>query len=322
MIGIALLAVALGGYGLMRFLPSLGISPTREPTATIKPTAEATASLTEVAILPAVTEETFAPTEAPSATSIPTETETSTPSAPLSEKTDGKGVEMVLVSAGDFSMGSSSGELDERPVHTVYLDAYYIDKFEVTNALYKVCVDDGKCKRPIHLYFAPESPNRIYYDNPDYDQYPVVYVDWNMAKTYCEWRGARLPTEAQWEKAARGDADARVYPWGKDLECKKANFQNCVTRTSEVRTYKDGKSPYGAYDMAGNVWEWVADWYSAKYYENLFSDNPLGPNFGQARVSRGGSWAKYDIRISNRVNYAPNYTNFDVGFRCASPASP
>ncbi|MEO7840850.1 MAG: SUMF1/EgtB/PvdO family nonheme iron enzyme [Anaerolineales bacterium] len=321
LIGIVILAVAIGGVGLWRFLPSLGVAPTQEPTTTIKPTVEATASLTEAAVLPALTEETSSPTEVPSATSISTETGIPTPNAPLPEITDDKGAVMVLVPAGDFTMGSNTGDEDERPSHTVHLDAYYIDKFEVTNALYEACVDSGKCDKPIYPYFFPESPNRIYYGDSQYDKFPVVYVDWNMAKAYCEWRGAHLPTEAQWEKAARGDTDARIYPWkGPELaSCKKANFQNCVNRTSEVDNYKDGKSPYGAYDMAGNVWEWVADWYSAIYYENLFSDNPLGPNFGQSRVQRGGSWTKYDIRVSNRVNYGPNHTNFDVGFRCASP---
>jgi len=232
-------------------------------------------------------------------------------------------VEMVLVPAGDFSMGSNTSDaLDEKPSHTVSLDDYYIDKFEVTNARYKACVDAGKCVALKHPYFFPESPGKIYYGNSQYDHYPVVYVDWNMAKSYCEWRGASLPTEAQWEKASRGSTDERIYPWGNELQCRQANYLKCVNHTSEVGIYADGKSPYGAYDMAGNVLEWVADWYSANYYENLFSSNPTGPISGQSRVVRGGSWTKFDVRVSNRVGVAPNSATFDIGFRCASELSP
>lgn len=325
MVGIALLAVALGGYGLMRFLPSFGVAPTRELTATVKPTAEATASLTEAAIVPAVTEETFSPTEAPSATSIPTETLTPTSSAPLPEITDEKGAVMVLVQAGNFVMGTNRGDKDERPIHSVYLDDYYIDKYEVTNALYELCVRDGLCKPPVH---ADSYTQNSYYGNPRYNDYPVVYVDWNMANTYCEWRGASLPTEAQWEKAARGSEEP-TYPWGKEIGCQKANYTDgsrvCVGGTTKAGSYESGKSPYGVYDMAGNVWEWVADWYSESYYGiSISSSNPLGPDFGRARVGRGGSWTRSDgeIRSANRINYAPTYYNFDLGFRCAGQVSP
>jgi formylglycine-generating enzyme required for sulfatase activity len=270
---------------------------------------------------PATGEASSTPTvEEPTATQIPADAVTMTAIASLAEKTDSKGVIMLRVPSGDFNMGSNTSDAsDEKPAHTVSLDDYYIDKFEVTNALYKACVEDGKCDPPKYLYFFPESPSKIYYGNSLYDHYPVVYVDWNMAEAYCEWRGARLPTEAQWEKAARGGTDERIYPWGNDLECRQANYQRCVNRTSEVGVYKDGKSLYGAYDMAGNVLEWVADWYSANYYENLFSNNPTGPISGQSRVLRGGSWAKYDVRVSNRIGIAPSSATFDIGFRCASP---
>jgi len=224
---------------------------------------------------------------------------------------------MVFVSEGDFLMGSSRGELEEQPIHTVYLNAFYIDKFEVTNQLYKTCVDDGKCDPPRQTYFFAESPNRLYYGNPQYDNYPVIYVDWTMAKAYCEWRGARLPTEAEWEKAARGK-DANIYPWGKDLDCQKANYQNCVNRTSEAGSYPAGVSPYGAYDMAGNVWEWVADWYSDDYYSKSSGNNPSGPIAGQSRVMRGGSWPKFDVTSYHRNKFAPDYNTFDIGFRCAA----
>ncbi len=267
-----------------------------------------------------VSTEVFAtPTKVPSATPELTEATTAIASAPLPEIADSKAVVMVLVPAGEFLMGGDSvnAKPDEIPVHRVYLDAYYIDKFEVTNAVYRTCVDAGKCEKPIQPYFFPTSPNSNYYSNPQYEKYPVVYVDWNRAKAFCDWRGARLPTEAQWEKAARGTGED-IYPWGSsEPVCQKANFTNCVNSTSEVGSYEEGKSPYNAYDMAGNVWEWVADWYSEAYYQNSLSDNPSGPNSGLARVLRGGAWTKYDIRVSTRFRFAPTYSNFDIGFRCA-----
>jgi len=309
-LGIAIITILVGGYAITRFLPLvLSPVPTVAPTDT-QASAEDPAT-PESIITRASRESVSAPTQAPTE-SIPI-------SGPPAEIIDSKGAKMVLVPAGHFTMGTNNGDADEGPSHVVSLDDYYIDKFEVTNALYKVCVEAGKCDQPIHPYFFPESPNKIYYGNSQYDDYPVVYVDWNMAESYCKWRDARLPTEAEWEKAARGDPDTRIYPWqGSELACQKANFQNCISRTSEVGNYEDGKSPYGVYDMAGNVWEWVADWYSESYYKTSLLSNPSGPISGQSRVLRGGSWAKYDIRVSNRVNYAPTYTNFDTGFRCAS----
>jgi formylglycine-generating enzyme required for sulfatase activity len=327
MIGIIFLAVAIGGYGLMRLLPSFGVAPTQEPAATLKPPVEATPSLTKAAIVPAVTKETSSPTEVPSATpsESPTEAGTPTSSAPLPEITDDKGAVMVLIEAGTFVMGSTRGDLDERPIHSVYLDDYYIDKYEVTNALYEPCVRAGECKSPVR---ADSFTQSSYYGNPRYNDFPVVYVDWDMAKAYCEWRSADLPTEAQWEKAARA-SDEPIYPWGNELDCNKANYTNgsrvCIGGTTKVGSYESGKSPYGVYDMAGNVWEWVADWYSESYYgTSISSSNPSGPDFGRARVARGGSWTRSmgEIRGANRINYAPTYFNFDLGFRCASPASP
>jgi formylglycine-generating enzyme required for sulfatase activity len=235
----------------------------------------------------------------------------------LPEITDDKGAVMVLVPAGDFIMGSGNGDPDERPIHPVYLDAYYIDKFEVTNALYQDCVIAEVCKPPVN---AGSYTRNSYFGSSLYKDYPVVYVDWNMANAYCEWREASLPTEAQWEKAARGP-DELTYPWEGKIDCQKANYRGCINGTSQAGSYENGKSPYGVYDMAGNVWEWVADWYSADYYKSFSPRNPLGPDVGRARIFRGGSWSRdaYDLRTSNRVNYAPSYNNFDIGFRCARP---
>jgi len=229
---------------------------------------------------------------------------------------DDKGVKMRLVPAGEFTMGSEIGAEDEKPVHKVFLDTYYIDKYEVTNFLYKACVTSGICALPAR---ANTITNPIYYDNPQFDNYPVVSVDWNMAKTYCEWRGARLPTEAEWEKAARG-TDSRIYPWEEiTINCNKANYESCIGDTTEVGAYGKGKSPYGAYDMAGNVWEWVADWFSESYYLQSPSSNPLGSAYGETRVLRGGFWGSSmdDTRSSNRADASATAAQPVYGIRCA-----
>jgi formylglycine-generating enzyme required for sulfatase activity len=231
------------------------------------------------------------------------------------EITDAMRVSMAVVPAGEFIMGSDSGEPEESPAHTVYLDAYYIDIYEVTNALYRDCVDEGVCQRPRET----GSYDRVYYyDETEFDNYPVISVDWNQAKAYCEWRGARLPTEAEWEKAARG-VDGDTYPWGEEPDCSKASYNDCQPDTTPVGSYDSGVSPYGLYDMAGNVWEWVADWYSETYFQNSPSSNPLGPESGEFRVLKGGSWAKNanNMRAAYRTFFsADRYSNL-LGFRCA-----
>ena len=159
---------------------------------------------------------------------------------------------MILMPAGNFIMGSDNGNADEKPVHTVFLDAFYIDKYKVTNVLYKLCVDNYVCAAPrfFNSYLRP-----TYYGDARYDQYPVIGVTWDMAKAYCEWRGARLLTEAEWEKAARG-TDGRMYPWGNSIDQSRANYNNngdpnYVGDTSKVDAYPSGVSPYGVFDMAG-----------------------------------------------------------------------
>ena len=237
------------------------------------------------------------------------------------------GMPQVYIQAGTFRMGGLDVRRapNELPDHDVTLDAFWIDQLEVTNAMFTLCVSAGACDSPQNLRSQRRNE---YFDNPEFKDYPVVYVDWNMAKAYCEWRGADLPTEAQWEKAARA-SDEPTYPWGNELDCNKANYTNgsrvCVGGTTKVGSYESGKSPYGVYDMAGNVWEWVADWYSESYYStSISSSNPFGPDFGRARVARGGSWTRPqgEIRSANRINYAPTYYNFDLGFRCAAAVLP
>ncbi len=222
---------------------------------------------------------------------------------------------MILVPAGTFTMGNGSSDA---PIHKVYLDDYYIDKYDVTNLLYKACVAAGGCAQPHSLSSATHSD---YYANSQYDNYPVINVDWNQAKAYCAWRGSDLPSEAQWEKAARG-TDGRTYPWGEGIDTTFANYSDSkIGDTTAVGSYEKGKSPYGVYDMAGNVWQWVNDWYDANYYRTLGDNasNPQGPSSGQYRVLRGGSWGADNdlIRSALRSWYDPSNSNVNVGFRCS-----
>jgi eukaryotic-like serine/threonine-protein kinase len=231
------------------------------------------------------------------------------------------GATLVYVPEGVFTMGNDIGESDENPVHTVYLDAFWIDRNEVTNKHYAVCISGGGCTMP---FDASSYTRSSYFGTAKFDEFPVIHVNWNQANAYCIWAGRKLPTEAQWEKAARG-TDARIYPWGDDAPNKGfLNYNSNVGDTTKIGSYEKGKSFYGAYDMAGNVWEWVNDWYGDAYYQSSSSSNPLGPDAGQYRVMRGGSW--YDdsdiVRSTVRYWFDPAISDVISGFRCARDAKP
>ena len=270
-------------------------------------------------------------------TRIPSNTPTPKQSAPtldlryhigstiISEK---DGMTLLYVPAGEFEMGSENGvNGDERPVHTVYLNAFWIDLTEVTNNMYAKCMEAGGCAPPSSIR---SRTRESYYGNPEFNEYPVINVRWDDAKTYCEWAGRRLPTEAEWEKAASWDEKNQkkyIYPWGNEADCSLANYYddgcNWVGDTTEVGDYESGRSPYGPYDMAGNVFEIVADWYDEAYYQISPSKDPFGPEVGRYRVARGGSYGHKLEGITTffRGIWNPNETGMYVGFRCALSAS-
>jgi formylglycine-generating enzyme required for sulfatase activity len=228
------------------------------------------------------------------------------------------GAVMVYVPAGEFLMGSADDDPDaaddEKPQHTVYLDAFWIDRTEVTNAQYRQCVEAGGC-------YEPECWDDDDYNAPDQ---PVVCVKWHDAQAYAEWVGGRLPTEAEWEKAARG-TDGRIYPWGNSApDCYKANYAGCAAHPLSVGSHPDGASPYGALDMAGNVREWVADWYDKDYYSRSVFSNPNGPDFGSFRVRRGGSFLDYqrNVRCAFREGGYPINWHWIFGFRVVVAPGP
>ena len=315
------------------------------------PTAQITSSVelsTSTLQLPADTSTSSKPVSngTPISTSTPQPTQTSIPPATtlgigstmISPK---DGMKLMYVPAGDFLMGSvasdSNARPNEKPQHTVYLDAFWIDLTDVTNKMYTLCVSAGVCQPPTSYE---------YYAVSQYDNYPVVYVDWDMAKSYCEWTGRELPTEAQWEKAARGP-NGNIYPWSNLWDGTRLNHCdfNCpfnnkfIDRSSNdgyatispAGNYPLGASFYGVLDMLGNVNQWIADYYNGNYYEQSPSHNPLGPDIGSNpfgpgtgsyRVLRGSSWEDNSPTTSSyRAGGGTSWGQDYIGFRCAMSAT-
>jgi formylglycine-generating enzyme required for sulfatase activity len=254
---------------------------------------------------------------------------------------------LVFVPAGKFLMGTDKNfafpEDDEMPQRRVEMNGFWIDQFEVSNQRYARCVEQGACTPP--TAFGGKD-REDYYQNRDYQEFPVIHVSWEQANQYCRWVGRRLPTEAEWEKAARGTT-GQVYPWGWvgssiGSQGVRANYcdANCsyeyrdeqvddgFDETAPSESFQAGASPYGALHMAGNVWEWVADWYEADYYQNAPGENPTGPRTGTLKVIRGGSWMDqawlgtiFGLRAANRAAHEPQSGEFYLGFRCAISGS-
>ena len=231
--------------------------------------------------------------------------------------------EMLGIEEGKFWMGCNEEkddncDDDEYPYREVYLDAFEIDKYEVTVEQYRACVEDLVCTRP-GIFYNPTVPKACNWGYSDGDEHPINCVDWEQAYSYCLWARKRLPTEAEWEKAARG-TEGIVYPWGdEEPSCDLASKQGCEwSRTEKAGSKIEGASPYGVLDMSGNVAEWVSDWYEPDYYQTAPDDKPPGPKSGRYRIIRGGAWtfSGNHLRTSERSN-TPSRQSVSVGFRCA-----
>ncbi len=280
----------------------------------------------------------LAPTLSAPTLSAPLPATTTTPTAPVNASawTDPKdGMRLMRVPAGPFWMGSNQSPWTfEEPRHKVTLNEFWIDQTEITNAMFRRFVEqtgyetraeqvgwgfvyNGKQETQVNGAdwqhpFGPDS-NII-----GQDKNPVVQVSWADAQAYCAWAGRRLPTEAEWEKAARG-TDGRLYPWGDQIDCAHANYAGCTGGITAVDAYPAGASPYGVLDMSGNVWQWVADWYQADYYTRSPADNPTGPATGERKVHRGGAWYNFNLQVQAPYRYGniPTWTFSSVGIRCA-----
>ncbi len=258
------------------------------------------------------------PTVPPTLTPVPLPAATEAPTlVPISLAGPQSGTKMVwidgsqlaYVPAGDFIMGMGIGNA---PQKTVSLDSYWIGVTDVTNKQYAQCVVTGNCAAPAQEIGTPV------YTNPDYGDYPAVGVTWDMAANYCKWAGGSLPSEAQWEKAARGP-NGGVYPWGNDnAGCDLLNFLGCLGHGSGVLSYPAGRSPYGLFDMEGNVYQWVNDFYDPNYYDSMPAQNPTGPAGGDMRVIRGSSFEADTTQLLSAIRHfgAPAYHSRDLGFRC------
>jgi serine/threonine-protein kinase len=300
---VAVLCLAVAALGTMAVMASL--RPTATPAQTQPAAAtEAPTQIAATGVAPTVP----LPTDTPpaEATAAPTE-----PGVPVPAG-------MVLAPAGTFQMGSSSGAADEQPVHTVTLDAFFIDQFEVTNARYQACVDAGACTAPQRTRSETRSQ---YFGNPDFVQFPVIQVTWDQAQVFCNFDGGkRLPTEAEWEYAATG-GDGRRFPFGNTFDSHLVPVNSADTVV--VNSFPLNASPFGAVDMAGNVLEWVADVYDSEFYAEAPEVNPQGPASGSERVLRGGSFGAQDAAVyttTRRYHKVATQTDVDIGFRCALSA--
>ncbi len=283
-------------------------------------------------------------TAAPSRTPRPTSTNLPTPTLGVGSSyiNPVDGARLLYIPAGEFEMGSNDGYSDERPVHMMYLDAYWMYETEVTNTQFAHFVAATGHRTDAEQVgssdvFSGNQWNIVtgaYWERPagpsstlnGLEDHPVIHVSWNDAVAYCVWAGVRLPTEAEWEKAARG-TDGRTYPWGNTWNSRNANSGEAgdgYEQTAPVGSFPGGASPYGLQDMAGNVWEWVSDWYSSGYNSNSPASNPQGPNNGEYRVLRGGSWLDIEdlLRSAYRYSYSPAFSFNYFGFRCASSTAP
>lgn len=224
--------------------------------------------------------------------------------------------EMVTISAGPFVRGTEIGGFDERPQRTIQLDEFSIDRHEVTNQQYQQFVVATSHRKPGLPSRYAKSGAKVRGINQ-----PIVYVSWDDADAYCRWKGKRLPTEAEWEKSMRG-TDGRLWPWGDREQPNGANWarvQDGHEASARVGTFQLDKSPYGVMDGAGNVMEWVADWYDETYYKSSPDLNPPSPEYGTYRVLRGGAYTTTggDVRITSRSKMMPDFRDESIGFRCA-----
>lgn len=229
-------------------------------------------------------------------------------------------VYVVSLPEGEFLMGSpydAQFDADERPIHPVWLDRYYIGVFEVTNRSYAAFLTETEELQHWDANMSILRSGSGYAPEFGLEDHPVTYVNWYDAVAFCEWLGGRLPTEAEWEKAARGTNNRHIYPWGDQISPSQANFGD-TGGTWKVGT-AEGLSPYGCRDMAGNVWEWTADWYDSHYYSNSPYNNPTGPPFGEEKTIRGGGYRNnyLVVRCAERHQLTPDTRREDVGFRCA-----
>ena len=232
--------------------------------------------------------------------------------------TGADGAPMVLIPAGEFTMGSEKGDDDEQPIHRVFLDTFYLDKFEVTNGRFAKFVEVIHSEPP--WGFKDKETPVLQADQS------VRWVNWMDAVGYCLWAGKRLPTEAEWEKAARG-TDGRVYPWGNEPPTPTQavfGLKDGDETISSIGNREKGQSPYGVHDLAGNLYEWTGDWYDEQFYTTNPTVNPRGPMEGTAKVQRGGSYTNtpYRLRSSFRTKGDPTEHEPNVGFRCAQDVPP